>query len=344
MDMGRLIIVAGASGAGKSFLLENARRLDRTVVPVKKFTTRDPRTYEDEDTQSFLDLKFSRSIDVVTECDYKYPYGREWYGLDREHIDEVLAKGGNPIIIIRNCETILDIKRDYTDALVVYLQGALSGADLRAKLAQQGRDDIEIDKRMDRLQKDFHDYVRHLRYNIFGYVLVNTYERDSLIEQLQMVLEAEIKSKSPTDPNFIFVLMSFRRDMDEAYEALKTAGQLVGRGELRVERVDAQPGGYRITDKILSNIETAALIICDLTHERPNVYYELGYARGLNKRIINCAHEDTELHFDIKDFRTIFYSSPTELQRKMRGELAHQFRFLITKDAHGGERLPRPPG
>lgn len=327
--MSRLIIVAGASGAGKSFLLENARRLDKTIIPVRKLTTRSPRPYEDTRMQEFLDLHFSQNIDQVTQCDYKYRYGEHWYGVEQTEIDRKLSLGLNPVVIIRNCETILQIKRDYPNALVLYLQCALSGRDLREKLAKQGRADIDIEERMTRLQTDFHDYVRHLRWNIFDHVLVNFFEADSLIEQLQMVLISDLKAQDTVDPNFVFVLMSFRSEMDDIYEVFRAAGELAGRGALRVERVDAQLGDYRITDKVLENIRSAALIVCDLTYERPNVYYELGYARGIGKTVVNCARQGTKLHFDIRDFRTIFYASATQLQRKVTQELAYHFRLLV---------------
>jgi hypothetical protein len=51
--------------------------------------------------------------------------------------------------------------------------------------------------------------------------------------------------------------------------------------QLKVERIDERPGSFAITDEIHRSIQKSDLIICDLTEERPNVYYEPGYARGL---------------------------------------------------------------
>lgn len=112
-------------------------------------------------------------------------------------------------------------------------------------------------------------------------------------------------SAVPIDDNFIFVIMSFDKSLDPVYHSFKKAASIVG---LDAQRVSDQLGDYRITDKIIENIRKAFLVIADLSLERPNVYFELGYARGLGKTIIETALEGTNLHFDIKDWTCIFYS------------------------------------
>jgi len=57
--MARLIIVSGASGAGKSFLLEQLDRLNKEIKPITKLTTRPARATELE--KGSLDLLFDKS-------------------------------------------------------------------------------------------------------------------------------------------------------------------------------------------------------------------------------------------------------------------------------------------
>lgn len=88
------------------------------------------------------------------------------------------------------------------------------------------------------------------------------------------------------------------------------------------ERIDDQNSNDPITDRMLESIRLAEFVIVDLTHERPNVYYEAGYAQGLGKTPIYVAKIDTDLHFDLKDYPVIFFENmrnlKTLLEERMR--------------------------
>jgi len=71
-------------------------------------------------------------------------------------------------------------------------------------------------------------------------------------------------------------------------------------------------------------IEKAEFIIFDLTFERPNVYYELGYAHGVGNapsNILLLAKEGTQLHFDIAQLRVRFYKSTENLRQIVKDNL-----------------------
>jgi len=71
-------------------------------------------------------------------------------------------------------------------------------------------------------------------------------------------------------------------------------------------------------------IDDAEFIVCDLSGERPNVYYELGYAHGSGNeaaRILLIAKRDTHLHFDIAPLRVEFYESTEHLRSIISSKL-----------------------
>ena len=64
-----------------------------------------------------------------------------------------------------------------------------------------------------------------------------------------------------------------------------------------------------------------ALSIADLSHERPNVYYEIGLAHGQKSDVVLIARESTKLHFDLSGFNVLFYKNMTELLKRLERRL-----------------------
>ena len=127
------------------------------------------------------------------------------------------------------------------------------------------------------------------------------------------------------DPKLVFVIMAIMPDMEPVFDGIRAAGEAHG---LSVERVKDLPGDYRITNKIVEMIHKAYLVVADLTHERPNVYFELGYARGLSKTIITTARDGTPLHFDVKDWTCTFYNDSRVLERHLHERFSFELKRL----------------
>lgn len=76
-----------------------------------------------------------------------------------------------------------------------------------------------------------------------------------------------------------------------------------------------------IMQSMLDEIRRSSLILIDLTDEKPNCYYELGFAHGLGKNVIITARTGTKLHFDVSGERCIFWSNWNELSSKLSDAL-----------------------
>lgn len=128
--------------------------------------------------------------------------------------------------------------------------------------------------------------------------------------------------------NLVFVIMPFRgQEMTDAYSAIKDECSKLS---LHARRVDENVGSGMVIREIADLIERAEFLVCDLTHERPNVYYELGYAHGVGNEgadILLIAREGTTLHFDIAPLRVQYYHSTEHLRSIVFSSLKEMMRM-----------------
>ncbi|MBE9593494.1 MAG: hypothetical protein IMF19_08430, partial [Proteobacteria bacterium] len=124
------------------------------------------------------------------------------------------------------------------------------------------------------------------------------------------------------EPDLVFIGMSFSgEEMEDVWNVIKDVCE---RLELNAVRVDERVGSGFIVREITELIERAEFIIFDLSYERPNVYYELGYAHGVGNEdldILLIAKEGTKIHFDIAPIRIRFYRNMEELRKIIRRDL-----------------------
>ncbi len=121
----------------------------------------------------------------------------------------------------------------------------------------------------------------------------------------------------------VFVLMPMEgEEAEEIYRTLKAACATV---DLIATRVDERVGARIIMQDIDRMMGEAEFLIFDLSKERPNVYYELGYAHGIGnnaENILLIAREGTHIHFDVAPLRIQFYRSTDHLQSLVASQLS----------------------
>lgn len=148
-----------------------------------------------------------------------------------------------------------------------------------------------------------------------------------VIGKLQ-ALAADPKTTSKgDDAALVFVICPFDPEMEPVFDAIAAAAAAVG---MRAERVKDVQGDYRITEKMLTLIRAARLIVADLSRERPNVYFELGYARGLGKTVITIVRTGALVHFDVQDWPYIEYID----SRPLEHEMLERFRYELQQAQH----------
>ena len=120
----------------------------------------------------------------------------------------------------------------------------------------------------------------------------------------------------------VFVAMSFREAEEPALVDYWNAMQravTVTRLPIELRRIDLVEGDYEISQEVMNEIDEADIVLADFTLNARNVYFELGYARSAQKRIIQTARKETALEFDVRNWRTLFYRNATELESNLVG-------------------------
>lgn len=72
-----------------------------------------------------------------------------------------------------------------------------------------------------------------------------------------------------------------------------------------------------IMEAVVRQIELAELVIVDITGNRPNCYFELGFAKGQKKNVVISAKRKTKPHFDIEGERRISWNGWEDLENKL---------------------------
>ena len=104
--------------------------------------------------------------------------------------------------------------------------------------------------------------------------------------------------KPNKDSKTAFIAMWFDDEVKPTREVIKQAIRDTGYDP---KIVDEEEHNDDVTDKIITMIKRARFVVADFTEQRAGVYYEAGYAKGLNIPVIHTVIKDeiAKLHFDI---------------------------------------------
>lgn len=145
----------------------------------------------------------------------------------------------------------------------------------------------------------------------------------SFAGQITVAGHARIEEhKVNQDSSQAFVAMWFDDSMKEAYDAgIEPAIKEAGYKPLRI---DQKEHVNKIDDEIIAEIRRSRFLVADFTQgqdgARGGVYYEAGFAHGLDLPVIFTCREDAmdSLHFDTAHYNHIVWTTPEDLREKLK--------------------------
>ena len=159
---------------------------------------------------------------------------------------------------------------------------------------------------------------------------------DSLRRRIENVVPAEpiwTTRNFKTDSSLCFVLMPFADEFFQVYEqAISSAAQNAG---LRCMHAGEIFDNREIIEDIWESICTAQVIIADVTHRNPNVFYELGVCHTLGKEVIIITQNNEDVPFDIRHRRYIDYSP--EAMTTFRAGLEKTIKNVVVRISKNGK-------
>lgn len=123
------------------------------------------------------------------------------------------------------------------------------------------------------------------------------------------------------DSSQAFVAMWFHESMENAYRhGIEPGIEAAGYKAIRIDR---KVHSRKIDDEIIAEIRRSRFLVADFTQgedgSRGGVYYEAGFAHGLNIPVIFTCRKDIsdKVHLDIRQYNRIQWENPTELRERL---------------------------
>lgn len=109
-------------------------------------------------------------------------------------------------------------------------------------------------------------------------------------------------------------------ELTDVADTVRTVFRSFGIRALRADDIEHE--GV-ISDRVLNEIRVSEFLFADLTGTRPNVYYEVGFAHALDKRVLLFRKAGTNIHFDLAAYNCPEYENLRDLKEKLTKRLVN---------------------
>ncbi len=112
---------------------------------------------------------------------------------------------------------------------------------------------------------------------------------------------------------------------------------------IQCRRADEIYSAQNILGDIWASIQSAEIVIADLTGKNPNVMYELGLCHALWKRVILLSQNKDDVPFDLRAWRVIWYDFTFAGAARLKEELQRAIQAIRAGDFVESELRPLTP-
>lgn len=130
------------------------------------------------------------------------------------------------------------------------------------------------------------------------------------------------------DPNLVSVMMPFDAGFAGVYEAIQAA--VAGAG-LQSQRADNVWDHHTVIQDVVTLIDRAKIVVCDLSGKNPNVFYEAGIAHTLGREVIMITQNEHDVPFDLRHHRFLKYHANGEGLAKLADDLKSRIQTLAAR-------------
>jgi len=153
------------------------------------------------------------------------------------------------------------------------------------------------------------------------------------VELAELNIEKRGQLLSGFQPGTAFIMMwmdSRKPELEDVYNTIKRCFEKFG---ITSERADDIEHDGLITEEIIEKIKSSEFLYADLTGARPSVYYEVGFAHAISKRVILYRKAGERIHFDLAAYNCPEYTNLSDLEEKLIKRLVYMTGIKTTGQA-----------